>query len=254
MKRATLSRLRTSLMGGAAGIALVFGASAAVRADTLHGECTGCIDGSFNGSTGVNLTTSTPFSFFSSGGNETTAVETVLDILVPDTGTLSPTPKVTITNGSNNFTSASSLINTSPWTSGMLDAYIAAANVSPTGSTFSGSPASPLPPPGTEGFYVYQADLGSQMLAGTSSSFPPASGFAVMDIANVTLPTGTYVAAFQEIPQGMATWSATAQSGWLVNTDTVAVPGPTAGAGLPGLALAGIGLFIGWRRRRRVDA
>jgi len=33
-----------------------------------------------------------------------------------------------------------------------------------------------------------------------------------------------------------------------------AVPGPTAGAGLPGVALAGIGLFIGWRRRRRIDA
>lgn len=31
------------------------------------------------------------------------------------------------------------------------------------------------------------------------------------------------------------------------------VPGPTAGAGLPGLALTGIGLF-GWWRRRRADA
>jgi hypothetical protein len=34
----------------------------------------------------------------------------------------------------------------------------------------------------------------------------------------------------------------------------VGVPRPTAGAGLPGLALAGIGLFVGWRRRRRADA
>jgi MYXO-CTERM domain-containing protein len=34
----------------------------------------------------------------------------------------------------------------------------------------------------------------------------------------------------------------------------VGVPGPTAGAGLPGLALAGIGLFVGWRRRRRAGA
>jgi MYXO-CTERM domain-containing protein len=96
-------------------------------------------------------------------------------------------------------------------------------------------------------------------LSVASITLQAASNPNVSPLENIVggLPQGSYIVGF--LNEGTAAapdWVATANSGAILEQDgpPTGVPGPTAGAGLPGLALAGFGLFIGWRRRRQSQA
>jgi hypothetical protein len=78
------------------------------------------------------------------------------------------------------------------------------------------------------------------------------------------LPTGSYVLAYLNVIDNTCrnytssdkcgSTIATANSGALFEAGAVGVPGPIAGAGLPGVLLASVSLMAWWRSRRRHSA
>jgi hypothetical protein len=73
---------------------------------------------------------------------------------------------------------------------------------------------------------------------------PPEAGFREISSVSTFAPLGTEFVATgsQELASGLTSFSVSA------------VPGPIAGAGLPGLILASGGLLVWWRRRKTVAA
>jgi MYXO-CTERM domain-containing protein len=102
---------------------------------------------------------------------------------------------------------------------------------------------------------TYQAKYGGTALSCTNS---PSGDTDCIDWTGATNggPTGLLtVPVTGALDMYLANASDWAISPQISFQDTpVGVPGPVAGSGLPGLALAGIGLFVGWRRRRQIDA
>jgi len=251
MKRAALSSLRTSLIGGAAlavaGIGLVFAASTAARAqvlDPLHGYCSvGCVDNGSNSPTTQNPILG--FGFTISPG-PATGSDFLIDVLAPNNEAHAP---VVLTG---TYAGTATLVNPTAWTSGDLDAYL---GISATPNNPIGAYIPDPSDPGATGFFVYQISVSP--VGGVT--LQAASNPNVNPLENISggVPLGSYIVGF--LNEGTASspdWLATANSGAILEQDAPpsGVPGPTAGAGLPGLALAGIGLFIGWRHRRRADA
>jgi hypothetical protein len=76
------------------------------------------------------------------------------------------------------------------------------------------------------------------------SSVPPPPGSQFVSAAG-TLANGGYYFDVQGIGSTNTSFDGS------VDTTAAAVPGPIAGAGLPGLILAGGGLFGWWRRRKK---
>jgi hypothetical protein len=147
------------------------------------------------------------------------------------------------------FSGTASLFSGTAWTLGDLDAFlgISASPNNPIGA-YVPDPSDPA----ATGFFVYQMSVASITLQGPSNP-------NVSPLENVVggLPLGSYIVGFLNTGTAASPdWVATANSGAILEQDSppVGVPGPTAGAGLPGLALASIALFVGWRRRRRADA
>lgn len=220
------------------------------RADTiedpLHGFCAaGCAD---NG-TNTPITSNPPvnFGFTVSPKNQTGTL--FLDILVPNTSAVNPANTVTvtgtsITGGSANF----SLFSSTAWTSGQLDTYLGLTGSSPANPIGAYLPATDALVPSATGFFVLQANLGTQALNGPSGPFTPT--FSLNRGA-----LGMYIVGFLDTSDSGII--ATANSGALFETGsgntinpTAAVPGPVVGAGMPGLIAACLTL-IGLAKRRR---
>lgn len=187
----------------------LLGFVASAKADTLHGFCWGttptCID---NGTNTPTSTNPPQFGFTASSGPSTGTF--FVDFLIPDSNTgLSPiTIDVTKGGSGNNmsFTGTANLFSSTPWTSGQLDSYLG----------ISASPTNPIGaftiPSGSTGFFVYQADLGINTLAGNSNP-----GLDTLLSLTSGIPRGTYILGFLDID---GSFSATSNSGAILETGT----------------------------------
>jgi hypothetical protein len=202
----------------------LLGFVASAKADTLHGFCWGgtpvCTD---NGTNTPTSTNPPQFGFTASSGPSTGTF--FVDFLIPDSNTglsgiANFTVNVTKGGPGNNltFSDTAALFSSTPWTSGQLDSYLG----------ISASPTNPIGaytiPSGSTGFYVYQADLGINTLAGPSNP-----GIDTLLSLTSGLPQGTYIVGFLDIDGSN---SATANSGAILLTGT-----PTPGVPEPGSLL-----------------
>lgn len=179
------------------------------NADALHGYCgtgptTTCADNGTNSPTSTNPPT---FLFANSGGSATG--DLVLDFLVPSTGIL---PSSIVVTGTASGTAT--LFSPTPWSSGQLDAYLG----------ISASPANPIGAfaAGGSSYDVYQVNLGTQTLSGTGSPFTGG-----VEETSSSLPIDSYIVAFLNTgTTSSPDWTATANSGAILETSSPSSPPP----------------------------
>jgi PEP-CTERM motif len=219
--------------------------------DPLHGFCAaGCTD---NG-TNTPITSNPPvnFGWTVSPGNSASGTMLV-DILVPDNlavtaanAALVTISGSTIAGGSTNF----SLVSTTPWTSGFLADYLG-ITASPTNGIGAYLPATQALlgfPAGLNGFFVLQANIGTQNLNGPSGPFTPT--FSLNEGAQ-----GMYLVAF--LSDTANSFIATANSGALFettsgNTITPVIAGVPEPSTWAMMILGFVGLAFAFRQRRRM--
>jgi hypothetical protein len=213
------------------------------NAPTLHGFCNTanpCTDNHVNTPTSVDP----PDFGFSAGGHDETGVVSI-DILAPDN---LPVPASFLISGPflgvSTFTA--SLFSSTPWTSGDLDTYLG-ISAQPTNPIGGFLPATLPFQPSADGFFVFQANLGTRTL-------PSNSHAANADLMTTGgLAAGSYIVAF--INQS-GNYGATANSGAILETGSVthrSVPEPATWA----LMIAGFGLAgatLRWRRATSASA
>lgn len=241
----TMRFTAVALMAGAASVAM---ASAPAQADALHGFCWGatptCIDNGTNTPTGSIMPN---FGFTASSGPEFGDFR--IDILVPNniSGANGLSFGVTGSQGGlfNNLalSGTASLFSASAWTSGNLASFLGLGSASPTNPIGAFLPSTQALDPGALGYFIYQLDLGLNTL----QSNPQASSGPLLSLGNV-LPEASYIVGFLDTGFLAPSWTATANSGAILETGTPprAVPEPssliTMGAGL---------LLLGYMARRR---
>ncbi len=232
------ARVKTLVLA-AASAALAFAATPAfakpVNPPTLHGFCATanpCADNGTNTPTDVNP----PVFGFSAGGHDATGT-VLIDILVPDN--LSQPGSFTISGalvGANTFTA--SLVSGTAWTTGQLDAYLG-ISASPTNPIGAFLPTTQTFQPTADGFWVYQANIGTVTLPSNSG----ANDNFLLTL-DQSLGLGSYVVAY--INQS-GNYGATANSGAILETGN-SLPEPATWA----MMLLGFGATgIAIRRSRK---
>jgi PEP-CTERM motif len=222
---------RAILLSAALVLFATVGARAQVTTldDPLHGFCSaGCTDNGTNTPIGSNPPVS--WGFQASPAPQTGTY--IIDILTPNSS-----PAIASIGITGAQAATATLFSPTAWTSGDLATYlgITASPANPIGAYL---PSTVVLAPGTTGFFVDQANLGTHTLQGTNVTPPE-----LFNLAS-GIPKGSYIVAFLLESSGNV---ATANSGALFETAS-AVPEPATW----GMMLLGfIGLGFAFRQSRR---
>jgi hypothetical protein len=204
-----------------------------------HGFCSlgnTCTDNGTNTPTSVQPP---EFGFASSGQGASGTL--FIDILSPNN--LAIPGSFTITGA---LSGTATLFSSTPWTAGFLDAYlgISASPANPIGAFL---PATLTYQPGATGYYVFQANLGSTTLLGTSGVGQPGQDAFLLQLGQ-NLAAGGYIVAFLDQD---GSFGATANSGAILETDRLPEPGTWA---MMLLGFGAVGIAIRRSRKKTLTA
>ena len=129
---------------------------AAFLTDPLHLVCSGCVD---NGT--ITPTEENPPTFGITKSPDTGTEQLFLNILIPnDVAGANALSWTEIGTHTQNATVSSSLVSTTPWTSGMLDAYLG-ISASPANPISAFLPSTQAFDAGATGYFDYSFDFGT---------------------------------------------------------------------------------------------